>query len=167
MCPGGGRECTIVAVPQAGLVQSVPRIFLLQSGFHTWHPLLLLFLPKVGRAELRDSIKLRAGPGAMVATLLSLLLVSLTGSQAVGQVIQGSPLELLTLVRQDVFGDPLETAVTLTGMHGKGRGSLTEAAGREGIFYVHLERVQGTEKEAMDVPGRGKVGTQLLRTGQA
>lgn len=103
----------------------------------------------------------------MVATLLSLLLVSLTERQALGQVRQGSPLELLTLGGQDVFGDPLEDAVTPTGMRGTGRGRLTEATGREGMVDVHLGRVQGTEKEAVCVPGTGKVGTQPLRSGRA
>lgn len=50
--------------------------------------------------------------------------------------------------------------MSLTGMCGRGRRRLTEAAGKEGSFDVHLERVQGTGKEAMGVPGRGKVGTK-------
>lgn len=42
----------------------------------------------------------------MVATLLSFLLLSLSGCQALGQVRQGSPLELRTLGRQEGLWGP-------------------------------------------------------------
>lgn len=107
-----------------------------------------MFLPKAGRAKLRDSVKPKAGPwskGTHLAESPATVTYWVPGSGASKTGLPDGATHPGETAMPKGFRDPLEASVTYWEAR-LGRGWM-KAAGREGICDVRRERVQQTEKD--------------------